>query len=37
MCLDGPYFAVFSVNRTTIGLQKRQNLPSPSHIFATIT
>src|SRR5574340_340497 len=29
--LAGPYFAVFLTNRTTIGLQNRQNLFSPSH------
>ncbi|NDP49380.1 MAG: hypothetical protein GZ085_13545 [Sulfuriferula multivorans] len=34
--LSGSYFATFLVNRTTIDLQKRQNLPSPSRIFATI-
>jgi len=34
--LDGPNFAVFLVNRTTIALQNRQNLSSPSRIFASI-
>jgi len=34
--LAGAYFAAFLVNRTTIDLQNRQNLPSPSRIFATI-
>jgi hypothetical protein len=35
-CLGGSYFAVFSTNRITIGLQNPQNLPSPSHFFAAI-
>ena len=34
--LNGSYFTAFSVNRTTIDLQKRRNLLSPSRIFATI-
>jgi hypothetical protein len=34
--LAGSYFAAFSTNRTTIGLQNSQNLPSPSHFFASI-
>jgi hypothetical protein len=34
--LAGSYFAAFSTNRITIGLQNPQNLPSPSHFFATI-
>src|SRR6185437_14334102 len=29
-------FLLAKANRTTIGLQNRQNLPSPSHIFASI-
>jgi hypothetical protein len=32
----GSYFAAFSTNRITIGLQNPQNMPSPSHFFATI-
>jgi len=36
ICLTGAYFAAFLVNRMTIDLQNRQNLPSPSQIFATI-
>ncbi len=32
--LAGPYFAAFLVNRTTIALQNRLNLASPSQIFA---
>ena len=35
--LDGPYPAAFLVNRTTIALQNRQNLSSPSLIFASIS
>jgi hypothetical protein len=35
--LDGPYSAAFLVNRTTIALQNRQNLSSPSQIFALIS
>jgi len=35
--LDGPYSAAFLVNRTTIALQNRQNLSSPSQIFASIS
>jgi hypothetical protein len=35
--LDGPYFAAFLVKRTTIALQNRQNLSSPSQIFASIS
>jgi len=35
--LDGPYFAAFLVNGTTIALQNRQNLSSPSRIFASIS
>jgi hypothetical protein len=35
--LDGPYFAAFLVNRTTIALQNQQNLSSPSRIFASIS
>ena len=34
--LAGLYFAAFSTNRTTIGLQNRQNLSPPSRIFASI-
>jgi hypothetical protein len=34
--LAGSYFAAFSTNRITIGLQNPQNLPSPSHFFAAI-
>jgi hypothetical protein len=34
--LGGPYFAAFLVNRMTIDLQNRQNLSSPSRIFASI-
>jgi len=34
--LSGPYFAAFLVNRTTIDLQNRQNLSSPSRILASI-
>jgi hypothetical protein len=34
--LPGSYFAAFSTNRITIFLQNPQNLPSPSHFFATI-
>ena len=34
--LVGPYFAAFSTNGTTIGLQNRQNLSLPTHIFASI-
>ncbi len=34
--LAGAYFTAFLVNRMTIDLQNRQNLPSPSQIFATI-
>jgi hypothetical protein len=35
--LDGPYSAALLVNRTTIALQNRQNLFSPSLIFALIS
>jgi len=35
--LDGPYFAAFWGNRTTITLQNRQKLSSPSRIFASIS
>jgi hypothetical protein len=35
--LDGRYFAAFLGNRTTIALQNRQNLSSPSRIFASIS
>jgi hypothetical protein len=35
--LDGPYSAAFLGNRTTIALQNRQNLSSPSRIFASIS
>jgi hypothetical protein len=35
--LDGPYYAAFFGNRTTIALQNRQNLSSPSQIFASIS
>jgi len=35
--LDGPYSADFWVNRTTIALQNRQNMSSPSLIFALIS
>ena len=35
--LDGPYSAAFLGNRTTIALQNRQNLSSPSQIFASIS
>jgi hypothetical protein len=35
--LDGPYFAAFLGNRTTIALQNRQNLTSSSLIFALIS
>jgi len=35
--LNGSYFTVFSVNRTTINLQNRQNLISSSRIFASIS
>ncbi|MBI2287264.1 MAG: hypothetical protein HYU79_07530 [Nitrosomonadales bacterium] len=34
--LTGAYFTALLVNRTTIDLQNRQNLPSPSRIFASI-
>jgi len=34
--LNGSYFAVFSVKRTNINLESRQNLISPSRIFALI-
>jgi len=34
--LGGTYFTVFLVNRTTIDLQNRQNLSSPSRILASI-
>ncbi|MEO8991358.1 MAG: hypothetical protein ABI284_03340 [Nitrosospira sp.] len=34
--LTGSYFAAFSVNRTTIGLQNPRNLSSPSRFFAAI-
>ncbi|BCT67434.1 hypothetical protein NNRS527_01018 [Nitrosospira sp. NRS527] len=34
--LAGSYFAAFSANRITIGLQNLQNLPSTSHFFAAI-
>jgi len=35
--LNGPYFAAFLSNRTTIALQNQQNLFSPSRIFASIS
>jgi hypothetical protein len=35
--LAGPNFAAFLVNRTTIDRQNRQNLASPSRIFALIS
>jgi hypothetical protein len=35
--LDGPYSAAFLGNRTTSALQNRQNLSSPSQIFALIS
>ena len=35
--LDGPDYTAFLVNRTTIALQNRQNLSSPSLIFALIS
>jgi hypothetical protein len=35
--LDGPYPAALLVNRTTIALQNRQYLASPSQIFALIS
>jgi hypothetical protein len=34
--LSGPYFAAFLINGMTIDLQNRQNLSSPSRIFASI-
>jgi hypothetical protein len=34
--LAGSYFAAFSTNRITVGLQNPQHLPSPSHFFAAI-
>ena len=34
--LAGSYFAAFSTNRITVGLQHPKNLPSPSHFFAVI-
>jgi hypothetical protein len=34
--LNGPYLAVFWVNRMTIDLLNRQNLSSSSRIFAAI-
>jgi hypothetical protein len=35
--LDGPYSAAFLANRTTIALQNRRNLSSPSKIFASVS
>ncbi len=35
--LNDSYFAAFLVNRTTIDLQNRQNLPSFSQVFAWIS